>query len=38
MDRRPVKPNVDKKVFTKSASTHRSININPRTYRGGIRL
>lgn len=38
MARKSVNANVDRKVFRSTASTHKSINVKPTTYRGGIRL
>jgi len=31
-------PNVDSRVFTRTAMNVRKINVSPRPYRGGIRL
>lgn len=36
--RRRVKPKKDKKIFCRTASKSKKININPTVYRGGIRL
>lgn len=36
--REAVKPSTDKQVFTRTAKKSRKINIDPKNYRGGIRL
>lgn len=38
MARKSVNKHVDKRVFSNTASSHKSINYNPGTWRGGIRL
>lgn len=38
MARESVNKYVDRKVFRNSASSHKTINIKPTTWRGGIRL
>lgn len=36
--RRPTNPKVDKKLFTRTASKVKKINLPAKSYRGGIRL
>lgn len=36
--RRRMKPGKDKKVFRRTAAKSKKINVNPKVYRGGIRL
>lgn len=36
--RRKVRPNRDKRFFTRTAYQSKKINVNPTIYRGGIRL
>ncbi len=36
--RKKMKPGKDKKVFTRTAAKSKRINIDPKIYRGGIRL
>ncbi len=36
--RSPVNPKMDKKVFTRTASKVKSINLGVKNFRGGIRL
>ena len=36
--REQMKHSIDKKVFSNTAVTTKKININPTSYRGGIRL
>lgn len=36
--RSSVRPSNDKQVFTRTAKKSRKINIDPKNYRGGIRL
>lgn len=36
--RKARKPKTDRKVFKRTAAKSKKININPVTYRGGIRL
>lgn len=36
--RRKMKPAKDKKVFRRTAAKSKKINVNPKIYRGGIRL
>ncbi len=36
--RKKMKPNKDKKVFTRTAAKSKKINIDPKIFRGGIRL
>lgn len=38
MDRRMVPRKKDKRIFRRTASQARKINIEPRMYRGGIRM
>lgn len=36
--RKRMRPQKDKKVFRRTAAKSKKININPKVYRGGIRL
>lgn len=36
--RKKMKPSKDKKVFTRTAAKSKKINIDPKIFRGGIRL
>lgn len=36
--RKEVKPSVDKKVFTRTASSSKAVNLCTRIYRGGLRF
>lgn len=36
--RKKMKPGKDKKVFTRTAAKSKKINIDPKIFRGGIRL
>lgn len=36
--RKPVKPSVDKKIFSKTSVNHKKVNFNAPMYRGGIRF
>lgn len=36
--RKPTKPDVDKAVFRRTAVKSKKINIDPKVFRGGIRL
>lgn len=36
--RKPVHPGKDKAIFSRTASKSKKINIEPKIYRGGIRL
>lgn len=36
--RRKPKPSHDKRFFTRTAHQSKAINVNPKIYRGGIRL
>lgn len=36
--RKKMKPSKDKKVFTRTAARSKKINIDPKIFRGGIRL
>lgn len=36
--RQRMKPGKDKKVFRRTAAKSKKINVNPKVYRGGIRL
>lgn len=38
MKRKPMKKNVDKQVFKRTASSTKAINLGARVYRGGTRL
>ena len=38
MARKRVKPSTDKKIFKKTAAGTKTINISPKTMRGGTRL
>lgn len=38
MARKKMRPSKDKATFARTAQTTRKININPKIYRGGIRL
>lgn len=38
MMRKKMKPGKDKKVFTRTAAKSKKINVDPKIYRGGIRL
>lgn len=38
MKRKRMRPKVDKRVFSHTASKGKKINVNPRIERGGIRL
>uniref|UniRef100_A0AAU8AVW5 Uncharacterized protein n=2 Tax=unclassified Microvirus TaxID=338099 RepID=A0AAU8AVW5_9VIRU len=36
--RKKMRPSTDKKMFRRTASKSKKININPKIFRGGIRL
>lgn len=36
--RKKTRPKIDKKIFRRTASKSKKININPTIFRGGIRL
>lgn len=38
MKRYPVKPSKDKKIFKRTATRTRKVNLSPNAMRGGIRL
>lgn len=36
--RKEVKPSLDRKVFTRTASSTKAVNLSSRIYRGGLRF